>query len=170
MAQLFNGRYTAQIEGDFVVFLIGMRINQLWAVHKWGPVSAAMPRMLRELMRNRALGLLHVQSCVMGRSVIGIQYWRNFEQLHAYAHMRDAAHLPAWTAFNRRSRDNSAVGIFHETYLVRAGEYECVYKDMPRMGLARAAEMVPATGRLRSAKTRLGQEDTEKPLEYEQKV
>ena len=29
MAAVFNGRYTANIEGDFVVFNIGMRINRL---------------------------------------------------------------------------------------------------------------------------------------------
>jgi hypothetical protein len=26
-------RVLAQIEGDFIVFLIGMRINKLWKVH-----------------------------------------------------------------------------------------------------------------------------------------
>ena len=32
MAQLIRKRMTAQIEGDFVVFLIGMRINRFWKV------------------------------------------------------------------------------------------------------------------------------------------
>lgn len=27
-------RLTAEIDGDFVVFLIGMRVNRLWKVHK----------------------------------------------------------------------------------------------------------------------------------------
>ena len=30
------------------------------------------------------------------------------------------------------------IGIWHETYLIRAGEYETVYGSMPRVGLARA--------------------------------
>jgi hypothetical protein len=30
-------RLTATIDGDFVVFLIGMRLNQPWKVHKWWP-------------------------------------------------------------------------------------------------------------------------------------
>lgn len=42
-------RMTAHIEGEIVVFLIGMRINRLWKVHKWLPVARAMPRMLAEL-------------------------------------------------------------------------------------------------------------------------
>ena len=50
MAKIFAGRYSATIEGPFVVFLIGMRVNQLWALHKWVPVARAMPPMLKELM------------------------------------------------------------------------------------------------------------------------
>ena len=49
MARIFADRMTADIEGDFVVFLIGMRINKPWKVHKWWPVFSAMPRMLKEL-------------------------------------------------------------------------------------------------------------------------
>jgi hypothetical protein len=35
MSQLFPGRYTAEIDEPFVVFLIGMRVNRLFAVRKW---------------------------------------------------------------------------------------------------------------------------------------
>lgn len=35
MAQVIPGRVTAQVEGDFVVFLIGMRINKVWKIHQW---------------------------------------------------------------------------------------------------------------------------------------
>jgi hypothetical protein len=40
MAKVIEDRMTAQVEGDFVVFLIGMRINRFWKVHKW--LSVAM--------------------------------------------------------------------------------------------------------------------------------
>jgi hypothetical protein len=46
MAKVIADRMTAQMEGDFVVFLIGMRINSFSKVHKWLPVAMAMPRML----------------------------------------------------------------------------------------------------------------------------
>ena len=49
MATVVPQRMAAQIEGDFVVFLIGMRINKPWKLHKWLPVFLAMPRMLKEL-------------------------------------------------------------------------------------------------------------------------
>jgi len=158
MAEVHNGRFAAQIEGDFVVFLIGMRVNRLFALGKWMPVAAAMPRMLKELFRQPELGLLHASSSISGRTVMVTQYWRSFEHLHEYAHARDKAHLPAWTEFNRRVGGNGAVGIFHETYMVKAGEYEAVYANMPRYGLAKAGEMVPAVGRMQSAKSRMGRD------------
>ena len=101
MPPIRPGRFTAQIEGDFVVFLIGMRINRLLLVHKWMPVTAAMPRMIKELVRQPELGLLHAQLFLSGRTLLTVQYWRSFEQLHAYAHARDKQHLPAWAEFNR---------------------------------------------------------------------
>lgn len=36
---------TADMEGEFVVFLIGMRINKWWKLRSWLPVFFAMPRM-----------------------------------------------------------------------------------------------------------------------------
>jgi Domain of unknown function (DUF4188) len=153
MAKIAAKRVTAKIEGDFVVFLIGLRINKPWKVHKWLPVFQAMPRMIRELERHPESGFL---GHIMSPGVI-VQYWRSFELLEAYA--RDANHLhwPAWVAFNKRvgkSRDD--VGIWHETYRVRAGEYECVYSGMPPFGLAKASATIDAVGQLESARGRLG--------------
>lgn len=159
MAPIHNGRFAAKIEGDFVVFLIGMRINHLFLIHKWMPVVRAMPRMLTELFAHKEMGLLHAYTAISGRTVMTVQYWRSFEQLHAYAHARELAHLPAWAEFNRRIGGNGAVGIFHETYVVKEGAYESVYANMPRFGLGAAGEMVPAAGRMQSAKSRMGQPD-----------
>ncbi len=156
MAKIFNGRFAGQIEGDFVVFLIGMRVNRPAQVHKWLPVARAMPRMLRELAQRPELGLLHAESWMRGRTVMVLQYWRSFEQLHAYAHAKTMEHLPAWAEFNRKVGGNGSVGIFHETYAVGTGRYESVYANMPRMGLARAGEMVPASGRMKDARSRMG--------------
>jgi hypothetical protein len=82
----------AKIEGDFVVFLIGMGINKPWKIHKWLPVFFAMPRIIKELAKNPDSGFL---GAMIGYPAI-IQYWRSFEDLAAYARNRDAAHFPAW--------------------------------------------------------------------------
>jgi hypothetical protein len=150
-----KGRYAAKIDGDFVVFLIGMRVNRLLLIHKWLPVARAMPRMLKELLPQPALGMLHAQIFLSGRTILLVQYWRSFDHLHAYAHAKDLQHLPAWAKFNREVGGNGSVGIFHESYLIRAGQYECVYANMPLSGLAKAGELIPATGRMHDARSRL---------------
>ena len=156
-------RLTAEIDGDFVVFLIGVRINKFWKPHKWLLVATAMPRMLAELERTPASGLLHVRSHFGLRNIVAVQYWRSFEHLHAYAIARDRAHLPAWQAFNRAIASSGDVGIWHETYLVRSGKHESVYNNMPPYGLGCAGKLVPAQGRKANAKNRLGQSDPSDP-------
>lgn len=37
MTKVFSGRYTAQIDEPFVVFLIGMRINRCFTLGPTGP-------------------------------------------------------------------------------------------------------------------------------------
>ena len=159
MAALIQDRMTAQIEGDFVVFLIGMRINKIWKPWKWIPVAQAMPRMLIELAQKPELGLLHARTHFGLRNILVVQYWRSFEQLHAYAVDREAEHLPAWKRFNQAVGQSGDVGIWHETYLVPNGAYESVYSNMPAYGLWLAGELIPAKGSRQSAKGRLKQSD-----------
>ena len=49
--------------------------------------------------------------------------------------------------------------IWHETYLVRAGDFEAVYNNMPVAGLGQAGRLIPAKGRKMSARGRLGKSD-----------
>ena len=149
------GRHTAKIDGSFVLFLIGVRVNRPLSVRKWWPVTRAMPRMLKELAARPELGLLHAETWVSGRTVQVQQYWRSFDHLHAYAHAKGGEHLPAWAAFNRLSRGNVAVGIYHETYVIAAGGYECIHVNMPPAGLLRAGEVVAVNRRNDNARQRL---------------
>ncbi len=154
MPAILDNRATARIDGDFVVFLIGMRINKPWKVGKWLPMLSAMPRMLKELeaappevgcLGYTSLGLMSL-----------VQYWRSFDHLERYARARDKQHWPAWVEFNRRMKDSRGdVGIWHETYLVPAGAYETVYSGMPLIGLARASRRAELTASTESARERL---------------
>jgi len=144
----------ASLDGDFVVFLIGMRFNQPWKLHKWLPVVRAMGRMLPELYAQPALGLLH-HEMGFGRTLLLVQYWRSLDLLMEYARNKDAAHLPAWRDFHRAVGTDGSVGIWHETYCVAAGRYESVYVNMPPFGLGRAGRLQPARGGLASAAGRM---------------
>jgi hypothetical protein len=148
------GRMTASLPGDFVVFLIGMRINKPLQIHMWLPVARAMPRMLRELYRQPELGFLHAEAW-FGRTTILLQYWNSLDQLLAYATNKEAEHLPAWRAFNKAVGISGSVGIWHETYRIAAGNYEVFYGDMPLFGLGGAGTLQPATGYRRTALGRL---------------
>lgn len=152
-------RLTATIDGDFVVFLIGMRINKPLRVHKWLPVATAMPRMIQELRRRPELGFLHAEMW-FSRTIILVQYWRSMEQLLAYAKSRESLHLPAWQAFNKAVGTDGTVGIWHETYAASAGSYENVYVNMPAFGLGKAGVLQAASGGRQSAAGRLARQKT----------
>ena len=155
MSAIRAERLTAEVDGEFVVFLIGMRFNRIWKPWRWLPVALAMGRMLRELEADPGAGFLGVEPW-FGRTTLMLQYWRSFEALERYATYAARAHRPAWTAFNRAIGSNGDVGIWHETYRARPGDYECVYNNMPLFGLAKATRAVPATGRRESAPGRMG--------------
>ena len=139
MADVFTGRYTADVEDDFVVFLIGMRFNKPWDVRGWWHTFTAMRPMVEELEQHADLGLLHARFCWIGGPAV-VQYWRSFAHLARYARDGERLHLPAWKKWNGASRASGAVGIWHETYQVHAGEHESVYVDLPAFGLAAAGQ------------------------------
>jgi Domain of unknown function (DUF4188) len=153
-------RLTANLEGNFVVFLIGMRINKPLKIHKWLPVARAMPKMINELYRQPELGFIHAEMW-FSKNIMMVQYWRSMEQLLAYAKNREAEHLPAWQAFNKSVGTDGSVGIWHETYSASPGTYENVYVNMPPFGLGKAGVLRPATGGRQSASGRLSAQNIE---------
>jgi hypothetical protein len=145
---------TADVDGEFVVFLIGLRINKPWKIHKWLPITIAMQKMLKELHQSPELGFVNVESW-FGRTSIMVQYWKSFEHLERYAKSQSSEHLPAWAEFNKKVASNGDVGIWHETYLSQKGQYECVYNNMPKFGLAKFGAHIPATGEFQVARDRV---------------
>jgi hypothetical protein len=156
MAHVHRDRFSAEIEGDFVVLLIGARLNKPWLALRsfvdLGGRRRGMQAMLTELMSHPEKGLLGYRMA----GLIVIQYWRSFEHLEAFARDPGDLHRPTWLEWYRRDRQGRT-GIWHETYLVRAGEYEAVYSDVPEEGLAAAGRAVPltagSTARLRLRRT-----------------
>lgn len=134
----------AEVEGDVVVFLIGMRVNRPLKVARWLPSFLAMPRMLRYLEARPERGLLGHRIYALPSPLV-VQYWRSMDDLHAFARNSDDPHLEAWRRFNRSAGGGDA-GIWHETYVVPAANIKTVYNNMPVYGLAAATGHVPATG------------------------
>ena len=150
-----KGRHVARMDGDFVVFLIGMRVNEPWKVRDWMWVFRAMPRMIKELEADPGSGFLGATQGLWSTGPTIVQYWRSFDHLEAFAKDADDPHLDVWRSYWRRVGKSTRTGIWHETFLVRAGEYEAVYGNMPTYGLAKASRAIPvaeavgARGRLK---------------------
>lgn len=162
---VFRGRYTAELPPEHVVFFIGMRVNRLSALSSWLPVARAMPQMMAELAARPELGLLHDEFFVGWRTVVSMQHWESFEKLEHFARSKELPHVPAWREFNRRVGTSGVVGVFHETYLVRADRSECIYVNMPRMGLGAAFSHLPVAARGQSAAKRIGARREDEPAE-----
>ena len=121
MSRILQQRTAGVIEGDFVVFVIGMRMNRFWKVHKWLPIAWAFRRAPgtvqaagRRVARGPPDARRHAESPVCA-------FWRSFEHLERFARDPDKAHLPTWAAFNKRVGTSGDVGIWHETFGLKAG-------------------------------------------------
>src|SRR5947209_17074997 len=77
MAKVIPGRYTAQTDEPFVVFMIGMRVNRFFAFTKWIPTAMAMGPMLRTLYQNPEKGFLGGQTFFYWQGIALVQYWRS---------------------------------------------------------------------------------------------
>lgn len=153
MADIVRGRHMAEIDGDFVVFLIGARFSLRHPIRTFrdlGGRRGGMKAMLDYLVAHPEKGLL---GYTMGLPVI-VQYWRSFEHLENFARDASDPHAKTWREYYRRqAAHGGGAGIWHETFLVRAGEYEAIYNNMPPLGLGKAGRLVPlaesSTARLR---------------------
>jgi hypothetical protein len=142
MSEVRQGRWTARIDGDFVVFIIGARFDVRNPVRSLIDLGGrmGMPQMLKYLSEHPEKGFLGYQQAGLTTT---IQYWRSFEDLERFARDEDDPHLKVWRNYWKRLGTSPRTGVWHETFLVRAGEYEAIYGNMPPLGLAKASELVP---------------------------
>lgn len=153
--QIHHGRYTADLDGDIVVLLIGARVNELHKLKSLWLVMSAMPRMIRRLVQEPELGLLGAHSFQSGRTSLMLQYWESHEKLQRFATDRSLPHAEAWARYVREIGSSGDVGVWHETYVVPAGNAEAIYANMPVFGLAAATRHAPVQQVGQTARARL---------------
>jgi len=156
MTEIINEQVTAELDGGFAVFRLGMRINTLWKVHEWVPILRAGREMTAEVAADSETGLLAFERRFGLRDIEIVQYWRSFEALRNYALDPEFSHAPSMRSTMERMERSDAVGIWHELYLVDDGSYEAVYYNAPPTGLGKAGTLSPTDGTNRTAAGRLG--------------
>ena len=145
---IIEGRQTASYDRDVVVFLIGMRVNSLRRAaavdpgrrRRWGRCCGVDAR-------TRTAGCSRFRTLPGLRQVTMIQYWESVEKLQAFANDAQRTHRPAWTEFYRKAYKGNTVGIWHETYVVPAGNIETIYANMPLLGLGQVSGVAPVNTR-----------------------
>jgi hypothetical protein len=133
---------TADIDGDFVVFLIGARFNdKLHLLRSLIDIGGcrSMKYLLNYLVAHPEKGLLGYEMGLLRT----IQYWRSFEHLEALAKDTNDPHVATWCNYWHRVGRSARTGIWHETYRVKAGDYEVIYSNMPPFGLGKAGRPRP---------------------------
>ena len=157
MPKVFPGRFTAEVPSSFVLFVIGMRINSIWAVRKWWPTAMAMPPMIQTLEADTASGYLGSEMFFrfFPITTLMMTYWRSFDDLERFAKNPSAPHLGAWGRYMKSIADDGSVGIWHETYAIERGGFEVIYGNMPRFGLAKAFGHVPVSKSYDTARQRI---------------
>ena len=158
MQKVFNGRFTVKTPDEFVVFLIGMRVNKFWSVRKWLPVASAMPKMLKVLASHPEKGFLGGESFfrLFPVATMLVSYWRSFDDLDKFARNPNDPHLKPWGDYMKRIGSDGSVGIWHETYKITKGHNEAIYGNMPLFGMGKVFEHVPVTKNMDAARQRIG--------------
>ena len=138
---------------DLVVVYLGLRVNALRGVRRLLGLGPS----IQGSVASAPDGLLSHESLVYSVFPLHVgmrQYWRDFDSLERFT--RSEPHRTWWKDF---LRDAGGTGFWHEIYR-RGGGMEAIYDDVPvRIGFARFAPLVPASGALATARRRLGMAD-----------
>jgi hypothetical protein len=149
------GRWTAELDGDFVVFLIGAMVHDPEVAAETRELMMAMADMLEELEADPSKGLLgYTRHGEPGKGGVLGQYWRSFEALEAYA--RNPGARAGLACLEPAGADErGGAGIWHETFKVNAGNYEAIYQNPPVIGLQKAGRPLTVTEARDPARARL---------------
>ncbi len=160
MAAIYRERMAAEIDGEYVVYINGMRLNKLRALPKYLRAGLAAGKMFERLAADPDNGFLGYLPAFTGlRSGAAIQYWRSLEDIKRFAHDPDDLHVPAWLWYDEEVGDNGELGFWAELYVVSDGTFETFYRNMPPIGLGEHGSLV----RMEDHDRRLGLSGTETP-------
>jgi hypothetical protein len=150
---------------DLVVIYLGMRVNAWFGLKK----LVGLGPQIKNSVKQKPDGLLLHEDFFFSLIPLHVgmrQYWRDFDALEAWS--RSTPHREWWQEFLRSS---GGTGFWHEAYFMRGG-MEAVYDDVPgRLGFGQFAPLLPARGRMFSARDRArleGEPELDPPIKEEE--
>lgn len=150
----------AEIDGGYVVYINGMRLNKLRALPKYLRTRRKAGKMFEQLEADPESGFLGYLPAFMGlRSGAAIQYWRSLDDIRWFAQDPDGVHVPGWQWYNEEVGNNGELGFWAELYVVKDGSFETFYRNVPPIGLGEHGTLVPMADHVRQ----LGLSSTEAP-------
>lgn len=155
MKDIFPGRYTAEFKDTIIVFVIGMRVNRLFALHKWLLPTFNTLRLWIHVKTNPPKGYLYGYLYLYCRGIGMMQYWHDFTALETFSHDKNQPHYKAWSQLALQTESDKTFGYWHETYEINPNRTEAIYGSMPRFGLAAASNHEQLKIREDSARSRL---------------
>ncbi|WP_435194658.1 monooxygenase family protein [Natronomonas sp. EA1] len=133
MSSLSTGRHVADTDGDFVIYINGMRLNTLRALPRWIRASRETAKIFKRLEADPDSGFLGYHPAFMGLPKgAAIQYWRSLEDLRRFANDPGDLHVPAWLWYNET--DDGGLGFWAELYVIEAGNCETFYRSIEPTG------------------------------------
>ncbi|WP_336024986.1 DUF4188 domain-containing protein [Halobellus salinisoli] len=134
----------AEIDGEYVIYINGMRLNKLRALPKYLRAGLKAGKMFEQLAADPDSGFLGYLPAYMGlRSGAAIQYWRSLEDIKRFAQDPNGTHVPAWQWYEEEVGTNGELGFWAELYVVKDGSFETFYRNMPPTGLGEHGSLVP---------------------------
>ena len=115
-----------------------MKINRVWAIHRWFRPTVNTVRLWWHVQRARPNGYLGGYLFVYAWGVGMMQYWEDFDSLEAFSHDTSQPHVAAWRQLLSQTRDDQTFGYWHETYVVDGDTSETIYGSMAPFGLSEA--------------------------------
>lgn len=155
MIAIMKGRRTARTDEEFVVFIMGMRINRWWMIHCWRPVILAMTGMTHEFVQQPKRGWLGSKAW-FERAVAIIQHLWPFDAPATYTKAQDRSHVPTLAGFNRKIGNDGTIGICNETYRIAPGWCGNVFANMPAFLLGNCTTLKQAKGEFATAAGQMG--------------
>ena len=162
-----NTKFTANAKEPLILFMIGGQVNNLLKIYKWFYIAWNYLAMIRWLNKHPESGYLsgHLYMRVFPFGMMLMSYWRSWDDLEAFARLKDGTHLKTWVRYMHDA--DSSMAIWHETYVIEPGKFEVVYGNTVPYGLSKATGAIPVEGRQHNGRGRLNPQDTsvsEEPL------